>query len=124
MDPESMKDMRDYAWNYFSLHADQRIKTFNFYLVLVTFAVGGIITVLKDLGNPWAVFMIGALLAFVSFIFWKLDGRNKELVRHGEEALKFVEDKSDHANDGPIPHVLKIFNRERYETDNYKRYPQ
>lgn len=91
MDKDEIKEMRDYAWKYFSLHADQRIKTFNFYLVLATFAVGGMLTIVNVAGHAWVVALISFILAFLSWIFYNLDCRNKQLVKHGEDALKRLE---------------------------------
>ena len=34
MDEKQHAMIRDYAWKYFSMHADQRLKTFGFYVTL------------------------------------------------------------------------------------------
>jgi hypothetical protein len=120
MDKDEIKEMRDYAWKYFSLHADQRIKTFNFYLVLATFAVGGMLTVIKDTGHAWVVAVIAFLLGFLSFVFYKLDCRNKQLVRHGEAALKRLEEESGFEDEESKPHVFKLFTKEKHDTDILK----
>jgi len=36
---------------------------------------------------------IGLMLAFISFIFWKVDERNKHLTKTGEHALKELESR-------------------------------
>ena len=66
-----------------------------FYLVLITFASGGMLTIIKDGTYPWVIAVIAFLLIFLSGIFWKLDCRNKQLVRStGEAALKRLEQES------------------------------
>ncbi len=120
MEKDEIKDLRDYAWKYFSLHADQRIKTFNFYVILATFAVGGMLTAVKDSAPPWAIAIVGAILAALSFVFWKLDVRNKELVNHGEAALKRLEQESGYEDENSEPHVFNILIKEEHNTDTKK----
>ena len=93
MNPDLRREMRDYAWKYFALHADQRIKTFNFFLIMCTLIIGGLITLLRDAQHVTAKApcAIGIGLTFIAFIFWKLDHRNRELIRHAEDALKVIE---------------------------------
>jgi hypothetical protein len=40
MDEKRREELRDQAWKYFALHADQRLKAFNFYLILCTVIAG------------------------------------------------------------------------------------
>jgi hypothetical protein len=129
MDSASIKKIRDYTWKYFALHADQRIKTFNFYILLTTFAVGGMLTILKDATDStrtWLLSPIAFLLAFLSYIFWKLDERNRRLVRHGGAALKLLEDLDATLppNEGNVPHLLRILTSEEHSTKQLPRHPQ
>ena len=120
MDKDQIKEMRDYAWKYFSLHADQRVKTFNFFLILAAFALGGVLTAIKDPGHPLGVAAIAFLLGGMTIVFYKLDCRNKDLVRHGEAALARLERESGFEDEESKPHVFNIFTRERHETDLLK----
>lgn len=106
-------EMRDYAWKYFSMHADQRLKTFNFYLVLVTVIIGGMLAYIKDAKHPSYCFPVGLLLLALSFVFWKLDIRTRELIRHAEDALKLIE--QDSKNDG-LPEEMSLFCQEDSKT--------
>lgn len=36
MDEKIRNEIHDYVWKYFQIHADQRLKTFNFYMILCT----------------------------------------------------------------------------------------
>jgi hypothetical protein len=91
MSTEHQSDLRQYAWNYFSLHADQRMKTFNFYIVLSGAIVAGIIAALKENDSPAIAALLAFILAFLSFVFWKMEQRVRYLVKHGENALKHLE---------------------------------
>lgn len=113
--------MREYAWRYFALHADQRIKTFNFYLVLFGLVSGGLITLIKDSENYRLAAPIAFALAFISFIFWRLDIRNKELIYNSEDALKLLENDDRLLDDGSVPNRLKLFTYEDHATEIRKK---
>ncbi len=116
MDAAREKMQRDYAWAYFAFHADQRMKTVNFFLVSAGLLSGGITTLLKGGGNIKLVSPLGFLLAILGIVFWRLDFRNRMLVRNGEAALKFLDSLSAHPDQAGTPHVLRIFDRDDYLT--------
>lgn len=116
MDGEHRKELRDYAWKYFSLHADQRIKTFNFYILLCGLGATVITTTVKDIGNQFAASVMSFGLALISLVFWKLDVRNKELIKTSEAALKYLEELDDLPVENEIPNRLNIFRREEHDT--------
>ena len=83
---------REHAWKYFELHAHQRIAVFNFFLVLSGALAAGIAATLQGSQRFSALgVVLGILLAFVSFLFWKLDQRASFLVKHAEAALTQIE---------------------------------
>lgn len=85
-------ELRKYAWEYFSLHADQRLRSFNFFLILAAILAGGSLTALNDdLFSRLAPAIGFYALVLCSFVFWKLDQRTRELIHHGEAALKVIE---------------------------------
>lgn len=86
--PERTDEALDHAWRYFALHAQQRISVFNFFVVLSGILATGIGAGLQA-GKPMApvVAILGALLALLSFVFYRLDGRASELVKLAETAL-------------------------------------
>lgn len=110
--------LREYAWDYFALHADQRIKTFNFFVVFATLLAGGIVGLIKDKGDIRWISLLGFLLFFLSLVFWALDRRNRSLVRNGEEAIKWLDAELDLPNSGRAPHILRIFAYDDYFTEN------
>ena len=121
MDEKLQSELRGYTWDYFALHADQRIKTFNFYLILFGLVSGGLITPLKDGQNYRLGAPVALALAFVSFIFWRLDIRNKELIKNSEEALKLLERDDRLPDEGGSPNRLKLFTYEEHATGLRKK---
>jgi hypothetical protein len=117
-----IETLRKQAWDYFQLHASQRLTTFNFYIVLSSVITTGLVsTFQKDYKLPYAGIVLGFLLSLFSFIFWKLDSRNKELIKHAEAALRSFETKAQLEDVEGIPDEMKIFSREKYFTDKSKK---
>ena len=121
---DDRKELRDYAWKYFDRHAEQRLKTFNFYLLLCGGFIAGIVTVLgrQEFGAAGA---LAILFSFVSFVFCKLEVRNRHLTKHSEEALKTLEDELSLPDEpGGMPHRCKLFRREEAEMSKKRRFPR
>jgi len=106
----SKEYLRQQAWDYFQMHATQRLTTFNYYLVISTAITAAIaITFQKDYQIPALGVILSLMLIAVSYIFLKLDGRNIELIELAESALKYFEEmeKSGFPNeDGKPPKAL------------------
>jgi hypothetical protein len=111
MKEDLRKELRGYAWAYFDRHAEQRLKTFNFYLILCGAIIAGLVSQKSTELLPYS--LLRFLLSFVSFIFWKLDVRNHDLTKHSEEALKLLEDELGLPDESEgVPHRCKLFRRE------------
>src|SRR5688572_10395034 len=104
MDAAELKEIRDHAWKHFALHADQRLKTLHFYLVLAALVAGATIASVKDLKSPTVGAILAGMLFILSIIFWKLDLRTKDLIQHAELALKFWEEQLSVRDDNNCPH--------------------
>jgi len=116
MDKDRRNEMRQYAWNYFSLHSDQRIKTFNFFLILFAVLVGGVLAFIKDAKYPPLGGVPGGLLLMIlSLIFWKLDCRNRELIHHAEDALRIIEADIPESES---PKEMRLFTEESQKAAN------
>lgn len=114
VDPESL---RKYAWDYFSVHANQRMSVFNFFVALAVLMTGALFgTFHRDFDLPALGVVLGIGLAFVSFIFWKLDQRAKYLVKNAEAALADVERHFPTATGTGEPHVTQLVRWEEAET--------
>src|SRR5262245_4376604 len=119
MTDDELKRSWDYAWNYFSFHADQRLKTFTHYVALCT-AVGAVTAAIAAKTELiWvAGIFVAAALVLLSTIFWRLDIRNRQLVHHGEDAIRHLEQKTNLPDgDGGEPHLLKIMVHEEFITN-------
>lgn len=89
---EEISEMRDYAWRYFALHADQRIRLFQFYVGL-SGAILGLSAAVMSGSASKATLVLPLLLPVLSLIFCAVDERTRQLVRSGEDALKALETK-------------------------------
>ncbi|MDE7176873.1 MAG: hypothetical protein K2O59_03585 [Lachnospiraceae bacterium] len=90
----SESDFLKVLWDYFAVHANQRIQILNFYIVLETFFITGLLTLFQLDGNLTAFRLIlSASIIFFSFVFYALDKRTKEMIKFSEDALKTIEQK-------------------------------
>ena len=114
METSKWHHMRDYAWNYFEYHAEQRLRSFRLYLILVAVDIATLGTIIRNDKFEECIWVFGIALCVLSWLFWKLDLRNKQLVRNGEEALKYLDEQEflEDCEDGP--HKLKIFARDDF----------
>lgn len=108
MDNALRTEYRDYAWKYFSLHADQRLKTFNFFIVISTFLIGSFGALISQTGLQTLYVLLPIFLVFVSFVFWKLEERNRMLVKNGEQALKLLDEEAL-SNETNVHKALALF---------------
>ena len=90
-DVSELDKMRfDYAWKWFSYHADQRVKMFNF--MLIAFGIlgsGGVGALEAD--RPSVTLFLSVIGIIMSIGFFFLDMRNRDLVWRGESILKYLE---------------------------------
>jgi hypothetical protein len=92
MGEPSPSEMLEHAWRYFALHASQRISLFNFFLIVEGTMGAGLAACLR--GSQFLNLLgvaLGVLMAFVSFVFWKLDQRTAFLVKYAEVAIAEIE---------------------------------
>lgn len=79
-------------WEYFSLHASQRIQMLNFYIILETFLLTAWLTLLQ-IDEKFNVprIIIGVAIIIFSIVFYALDIRTKSMIKLCEESLCKVE---------------------------------
>lgn len=117
----TLKDHRDYAWEYFKVHAQQRMSLFNFFVVFSTLVIAGIASTFQGLLQaPWVGTGLGGLLMLISFVFWKLDQRVRFLIKHAESALKRIEATFPLENCRDLARELQLFLLEEAKTQNEK----
>lgn len=113
----SYGELREQAWNFFQMQAGQRLMTFNYYVLISSLLCTGLASSFKDdPNNSYLGASFGFLLILFSFVFWKLDCRNNDLIKGSEEALKFFERSSDLQDTDGMPHIVKRFSREEFIT--------
>jgi len=112
------EELRKQAWDFFQMQAGQRLTTFNFYIAISSLLSTGLVATFKmDIDLPYLGIAFGLLLILFSFIFWKLDQRNGDLIKGAEASLKFFETKASLEDEAGIPHVAKRFSREEFDTN-------
>ena len=88
---------------------------FNFYIVLSSVTATTYYASFKaDSDLQSARPALAFFLCFFSFIFWKLDGRNKALIKNAEAALRHFEQSE---SGDPI---TKVFTNELVQTDKMR----
>jgi hypothetical protein len=88
----SNDEMRTYAWNWFAMHAGQRLQLVNFWLVAVAFLAAAFVQSQISHARPIAagVAVIGAI---ASVAFQRLDVRTRQLTQIAENALRELDDE-------------------------------
>jgi hypothetical protein len=81
------KEGIDHAWNWFSLHATQRLLGVNFFLIAAAFLSGTYVSALYY-HLPGVAAGVSALGLVFSLAFYMLESRIRELLKAGEDALK------------------------------------
>lgn len=97
-DLNKVDPIRVHAWSYFQYHAQQRIILFKFFIGLVTFTSAGAVLFLKNYpscGNvdEWCGLVLGIVLFIITFVFHRLDLRNRHLIKYAEVSLRKYEEK-------------------------------
>jgi hypothetical protein len=119
MSTENLEDsyLRKQAWDYFCVHAAQRLTTFKYYIVISSVITTGMFASFQ---RGYQITGTGLFLGFVlvmfSFTFSKLDKRNRELIDVAESALKVFESATKLESAVGGPHPAKVFSREEYLT--------
>ncbi len=84
-------DAAQFVWDHFKFNAEQRLKSFNFFLLLSIFANGGVFTAIQNkLAHPF-LGLLGLFLALLAFVFWLADTRSRQLIQLTIPALKEIE---------------------------------
>lgn len=85
---------------------------FNFYIALSSLVAAGFFASFKSGSNlESARWILAALLCLFALVFWKLDERNKTLIKNAERALKYFEQAT------PSVDIARVFSIEESETD-------
>lgn len=87
-DPLEIAITRSSDW--FKIHAEQRLKLFNFYVIILIGLVAGYSAALKE-NITLIEFMAPIILLLVTYAFKNLDKRSAGLVKIAEQALQEID---------------------------------
>jgi len=86
------RERLDYAWKHFALIADQRMKAFNFYLLVLLASFGGTIGLIQKSLPRHDFCLIGFVHISVAIIFWSIDSRSYRMLQIAIDALTEIEE--------------------------------
>jgi hypothetical protein len=109
-----------YAWNWFALHAGQRLQLVNFWLVAVAFLASAYVQARSSHMTAIA-FGVSVTGAVSSVAFMKLDVRTRQLVRVAENALGYFEASGVVAGLDEVTELVKASHQaRRSRLDSYR----
>jgi hypothetical protein len=90
--PEGLttRDALDHAWDWFELHAKQRMDLINYFLVATAFLAAGYAGGIQA-GAPVVSAGVSVLGVIIAICFQRIEQRTRELIRLGEAALRQIE---------------------------------
>lgn len=89
----SMKETLDYLTKVFLYIGEQRLKTFNYYAIILAATVGMTGIAVKE-GVPAVCGLAGGLHVVIAFVFFMIDKRNRGLLGKARKALCACEKKA------------------------------
>jgi hypothetical protein len=87
----SDKDRLDYYWKHFALIADQRVKTFNFYIIVLLASFGATVGAFKQELPRYLYCLIGTGHIVVVVVFWMIEHRGRVILKIARDALCEIE---------------------------------
>jgi hypothetical protein len=112
------KQAREHAWNWFALHAAQRMQTFNFFVVATAFLIAAYASLLEK--HPAAAAVLAILGAFLAGLFNRLERRSHQLVKAGERALKVSQEHLAGLAENPHLKILEAVERPAPRSSTYR----
>jgi len=82
---------QQYLCEHYRFNAEQRLKVFNFFVVLSMFADGAVFTAVEKEFHPLILLLLGGLVIIVSAVFWLVDARSRQLLSLAVPGLKALE---------------------------------
>jgi len=87
---EAKKEAIKHAWDFFTIHATQRMQSVNFFLVAEAFLFAAFVNAINE--NRNAVGMgIAVLGTTICYLFYRFERRIRSLIHAAEDALKPLE---------------------------------
>lgn len=95
---------QQYLCDHYRFNAEQRLKAFNFFVVLSMFADGGVFTAVEKGFHPLILVLLGGFVVIVSTVFWVMDMRSRQLLSLAVPGLRAVEEQ--------LPEAARVFTRD------------
>jgi len=89
---EARKVALEHAWEWFSLHAHQRMQSLYYFLIATAFLFGAF-THASNIDNSTLALGVSLFGACISYIFYRLENRVRSLLHLAEDALKPLENE-------------------------------
>ncbi|QIF00079.1 hypothetical protein [Roseimicrobium sp. ORNL1] len=89
-----LKDQMDYAMKHFSFLADQRLRIFQFYAILLAASVAATLALVDKPFNLISYLICGAYHVLVSLLFLAVERRNIHLLGVARAGVHYVESKA------------------------------
>ncbi|AWF79651.1 hypothetical protein BTJ40_01725 [Microbulbifer sp. A4B17] len=103
-----------YLCDHYRFAADQRLKVFNFFVVLTMFVEGGIFTAMEKDFHPLILALLGGFVVILVTVFWLMDIRSRQLLKLAVPALKTLE--------MGFPEEARIFSNDAIRRGDLARY--
>jgi hypothetical protein len=118
--PDRNASAQSYAWNWFALHAGQRLQLVNFWLVAISFLATAFVQACAShlVAIAFGVSVTGVVS---SAAFMRLDARTRELVRVAENALMAFETAQTESGLDEVHELVKAsHDARRSRLDSYR----
>jgi hypothetical protein len=117
---DSEEKAQTYAWNWFALHAGQRLQLVNFWLVAVAFLASAYVQARSDHMTAIA-FGVSVTGVVSSLAFMRLDVRTRQLVQVAENALRSFEASGVAAGLDEVTELVRVSHEvSRSRFDSYR----
>jgi hypothetical protein len=87
VDDETFELALEHGWEWFSLHADHRMKSVHFFLISVAFLTAAYVTALR-FSHPGVALGVSIVGILLTIAFSRIELRIRELIKASEAALK------------------------------------
>ena len=105
---------QQYLCDHYRFNAEQRLKAFNFFVVLSMFADGGVFTAVEKGFHPLILVLLGGFVVIVSAVFWVMDLRSRALLNLAVPGLRAIEQQ--------LPEPARVFSRDLHTQHPFIRY--
>lgn len=99
MENKNIKIAMNNAIKHFEIHAAQRIHVLNFYIVLESLFVTGILAIISSNISEIFGLVVSIGVSFFAICFYLMDKRMKYMIKSSEEVLQNLESKINNSDD-------------------------